>query len=267
MVHSAPVSDDILVRQDGVVATVVLNRPAMRNAINLAMWTDIARLTEKLAKDDSVWAIVYRGAGTEAFASGADISEFPASRKDTESAQRYNTTTAAAYAAVRECPKPTIAMIYGYCMGGAVGLAMACDLRFAAEGSKFGIPAARLSIIYPAEAIAQLVDLVGPAYAKDILFSARVLESREALAIGLIQRLVPAADLQKTTDDYLALLADNAPLSLRGSKLTIQSYLAGYTDESRARLRASVREASESADYREGTQAFLEKRRPKFHGR
>jgi enoyl-CoA hydratase len=267
MVHSPPVSDDILVQQDGVVATVVLNRPATRNAINLAMWTDIARLTEKLGKDDSVWAIVYRGAGTEAFASGADIAEFPASRKDTETASRYNATTAAAYAAVRECPKPTIAMIYGYCMGGAVGLAMACDLRFAAEGSKFGIPAARLSIIYPAEAIAQLVDLVGPAYAKDILFSARVLDGREALSIGLIQRLVPAADLQTTTDDYLKLLADNAPLSLHGSKLTIQSYLAGYTDESRARLRAAVREATESADYREGTQAFLEKRRPKFHGR
>src|SRR6202008_2913509 len=161
----------------------------------------------------------------------------------------------------------TIAMIYGYCMGGAVGLAMACDLRFAAEGSKFGIPAARLSIIYPAEAIAQLVDLVGPAYAKDILYSARVLDGPEALRIGLIQRLVPAADLQKTTDDYLKLLADNAPLSLRGSKLTIHSYLAGYTEESRARLRAAVPEATESADYREGTQAFLEKRRPKFHGR
>src|SRR4029453_14915771 len=220
MVHSPPVSDDILVQQDGVVATVVLNRPATRNAINPAMWTDIARLTEKLGKDDAVWAIVYRGAGTEAFASGADTPEFPAARQDTGPAPRHRAPPAAAYAGVRECPKPTIAMIYGYCMGGAVGLAMACDLRFAAEGSKFGIPAARLSIIYPAEAIAQLVDLVGPAYAKDILFSARVLDGREALSIGLIQRLVPAADLQTTTDDYLKLLADNAPLSLRGSKLT-----------------------------------------------
>jgi enoyl-CoA hydratase len=260
-------SDLILVEQADGIATVTINRPKMRNALSLAMWTAMGEVTQRLAADDSVRAIVYRGAGAQAFASGADISEFPASRKDTETASRYNATTAAAYAAVRECPKPTIAMIYGYCMGGAVGLAMACDLRFAAKGSKFGIPAARLSIIYPAEAIAQLVDLVGPAYAKDILFSARVLDGREALSIGLIQRLVPAADLQTTTDDYLKLLADNAPLSLRGSKLTIQSYLAGYTDESRARLRAAVREATESADYREGTQAFLEKRRPKFHGR
>src|SRR5580765_538819 len=267
MVHSAPVSDDILVQQDGVVATVVLNRPAMRNAINLAMWTDIARLTEKLAKDDSVWAIVYRGAGTEAFASGADISEFPASRKDTESAQRYNATTTAAYAAVRECPKPTIAMIYGYCMGGAMGVAMACDLRFAAEGSKFGIPAARLSIIYPLEAIGQLVDLVGPAYAKDILFSARTVSDREALTIGFIQRLVPPAELEQVTHDYLATLADNAPLSVRGSKAAIQAYLAGWNDDNRARLRALQIEAMTSEDYREGTRAFLEKRRPKFQGR
>src|ERR687887_1684606 len=140
---------DILVEHEGPVATVVFNRPRMRNAISLAMWTEIARVTEGLAKDDSVRAIVYRGAGTEAFASGADISEFPESRKDTETSLKYNATTTAAYAAVRECPKPTIAMIYGYCMGGAMGLAMACDLRFAAHGSKFGIPAARLNIVYP----------------------------------------------------------------------------------------------------------------------
>jgi len=155
---------DILVEQQGAIATVIFNRPRMRNAISLAMWADIATITQGLVKDDSVRAIVYRGAGTEAFASGADISEFPESRKDTETSLKYNATTSAAYAAVRECPKPTIAMVYGYCMGGAMGVAMACDLRFAAEGSKFGIPAARLSIIYPAEAIAQLVDLVGPAY-------------------------------------------------------------------------------------------------------
>jgi enoyl-CoA hydratase len=258
---------DILVQQDGPVATVVFNRPKMRNAINLAMWGEIARITEGLVKDDSVRGIVFRGAGTEAFASGADISEFQENRKDTETSLRYNATTAAAYAAIRNCPKPTVAMIYGFCMGGAMGVAMGCDLRFAAEGSKFGIPAARLSIIYPAEAIAQLVDLVGPAYAKDILFSARTLSDREALAIGLIQRLLPAADLERATYDYLKQVADNAPLSVRGSKMTIQAYLAGYTEESRQRLRALSLEAFESEDYREGTRAFLEKRPPRFQGR
>jgi enoyl-CoA hydratase len=261
------VTDDILLQQDGAIATVVLNRPRLRNAINLAMWGEIARLTEGLGKDDAVRAIVYRGAGTEAFASGADISEFPESRKDTATSLHYNAITAAAYAAVRECLKPTIAMVYGFCMGGAMGLAMACDLRFAAEGAKFGIPAARLSIVYPPEAIGQLVDLVGPAYAKDILFSARTVSDREALAIGLIQRLVPAAELERTTYEYLRLVADNAPLSVRGSKVSVQAYLAGFDDDSRARLRTLSLEAVASEDYREGTRAFLEKRRPTFQGR
>jgi enoyl-CoA hydratase/carnithine racemase len=260
-------TDDILVQHEGSIATVVINRPQQRNAISLAMWAELARVTEALVKADAVRAIVYRGAGTDAFASGADIKEFPESRKDAETAARYNATTAQAYAAVRECPKPTVAMIFGFCMGGAMGIAMGCDLRFAAEGSKFGIPAARLSIVYPAEAIAQLVDLVGPAYAKDILYSARTLGDREALAIGLIQRLVPPAELEQTTYEYLRVVADNAPLSLRGSKATIQAYLAGFDETNRARLRALSMEAATSEDYREGTRAFLEKRRPTFQGR
>lgn len=255
------------VRHEGAIATVVFNRPRVRNAISLAMWGEIARVTEGLAKDDAVRAIVYRGAGTEAFASGADISEFADHRKDTETALRYNATTAAAYAAVRECPKPTVAMIFGYCMGGAMGLAMACDLRFAAGGSKFGIPAARLSIVYPPEAVGQLVDLVGPAYAKDILYSARTLDDREALAIGLIQRCWPPAALETATYDYLRAVAENAPLSVKGSKLAIQAHLAGMTEEGRESLRALAIEAIESEDYREGTRAFLEKRRPTFQGR
>ncbi len=259
--------NDILIERHGAVATVVFNRPRTRNAITLAMWTEIARVTRELGEDDAVRAVVYRGAGREAFASGADISEFEEQRKDASSIQHYGAQTEAAYAAVRACPKPTVAMIFGYCMGGAMGIAMGCDLRFAAAGSRFGIPAARLSIVYPPSAVGQLVDLVGPAYAKDILYSARVVHADEALAIGFIQRLVPADELERATYDYLRAVAENAPLSVHGSKVTIDLYLEGFDDTRRARIRALARAASESQDYKEGTRAFLEKRPPKFQGR
>jgi enoyl-CoA hydratase/carnithine racemase len=261
------VSDEILVQQDGAIATVVVNRPRMRNAISLAMWAEIARVTERLARDDGVRAVVYRGAGTEAFASGADISEFEDNRKDRESALAYGRVTEAAYSAVRLCPKPTVAMVFGYCMGGAMAIAMGCDLRFAAEGARFGIPAARLGIIYPLDSVHQLVELVGPAYAKDILYSARTVEADEALRIGLIQRLLPADRLETATYEYLRGVADNAPLSVRGTKAQIRALFEGVTETHRRELRELALATFDSEDYREGTRAFLEKRRPAFRGR
>ncbi|PYM07973.1 MAG: enoyl-CoA hydratase [Candidatus Rokuibacteriota bacterium] len=258
---------DLLVQQDGAIATVVFNRPKLRNAISLAMWRELARITEGLAKDESIRAVVYRGAGTVAFAAGADISEFQDNRKDSASALEYNKHTDAAYTAIRTCPKPTVAMIHGFCMGGAMAIAMACDLRFAAEGAKFGIPAARLNIIYPVDAVTQLVALVGPAYAKDILYSARAVEAAEALRIGFVQRLLPEDDLERATYEYLRTVADNAPMSVRGTKALIQSILEGLTEERRAHLRKLSLEVFDSEDFKEGTRAFLEKRPPRFQGR
>jgi enoyl-CoA hydratase len=260
-------SDHILVERAGAIATVVFNRPRMRNALSLAMWTELAAVTGELAKDDAVRAVVYRGAGTEAFASGADISEFEQNRKDRASALAYNKQTEAAYTAIRHCPKPTMAMVFGYCMGGAMAVAMACDFRFAAHGARFGIPAARLSIIYGLDAVHQLVDLVGPAYAKDILYSARTLEADEALRIGFIQRLVPVEELERTTYDYLRQVAENAPLTIRGTKLQIQAVFEGVTDAHRQHMAALGIETFDSEDYREGTRAFMEKRPPRFTGR
>ncbi len=258
---------DILVQQDRSIATVVFNRPKMRNAISLAMWQELARVTEGLATDDSIRAVVFRGAGTEAFAAGADISEFQENRKDSASALHYNKQTAAAYTAIRSCPKPTVAMVYGFCMGGAMAIAMACDLRFAAEGARFGIPAAKLNIIYPVDAVAQLVQLVGPAYAKDILYSARAVDATDALAIGFIQRLVPKEQLEPATYEYLQKVAENAPMSVRGSKVMIQAILDGLTEARRAHLRTLALEVFDSEDFKEGTRAFLEKRVPRFQGR
>jgi enoyl-CoA hydratase/carnithine racemase len=147
------VSDEILVERRDRIATVVFNRPQVRNAFNLAMWSALPGIVEGLARDPEVRAIVFRGAGEEAFASGADISEFRENRKDRASAEAYNARTAAAAHAMETCPKPTVAMIYGYCMGGAVATALACDLRFSADTGKFGIPAGRLGIIYGLHAV------------------------------------------------------------------------------------------------------------------
>lgn len=258
---------DILVERDGAIATVVFNRPRMRNAISLAMWGEIARVAGEVAADAAVRAVVFRGAGVEAFASGADISEFQDNRRDRDSALRYNVQTDAAYRAIRDCSKPTVAMIHGFCMGGAVALALACDLRFAAEGSKYGIPAGRLGIVYGVDAVGRLVDLVGPAYAKDILYSARTVGDREALQMGFLQRLLPSQELETYTYDYLRRVADNAPLSVRGAKLTVESCVEGLTPARLDRIKAVAHQAYDSEDFKEGTRAFLEKRAPRFQGR
>ncbi len=260
-------SDHILVGQDGGIATITFNRPNVRNAISLAMWSEIPGIIERLNKDDSIRAILIRGAGREAFASGADIKEFQENRKDTATALAYNRTVESACAAIRSCPKPTVAMIFGFCMGGAMAIAMACDLRFAADGSKYGIPAAKLSIAYDFDAVHQFVDLVGPAYAKDILFSARTFNADEAFRIGFIQRLLPADGLEAYTYDYLRTVAANAPFSVRASKTQINAIFEGVTEAHRERMRALRLESFDSEDYKEGTRAFLEKRPPRLEGR
>jgi enoyl-CoA hydratase/carnithine racemase len=260
-------SDHILVEQSGGIATVVFNRPKVRNAISLAMWGEIAAITHRSSDDDSVRAILFRGAGQEAFASGADISEFRENRKDKATAVAYNATVEQATEAVRQCRKPTVAMIYGHCMGGGMAIALACDLRFAAEGARFGIPAAKLGIVYDFDAVRQLVDLVGPAYTKDILFSARSLHAEEAFRIGLIQRLLPVAELETHTLDYLKAVAAGAPLSVRGAKAQMQAIFEGASETHRNQMQAARLEVFDSEDYKEGTRAFLEKRPPLFKGR
>jgi enoyl-CoA hydratase/carnithine racemase len=261
------VSDELLVERADGIATVVLNRPHVRNALNLAMWSGLADVVDGLARDPSVRAVVLRGAGREAFASGADISEFGEVRKDRASAEAYNARTEAAYHAIETCPKPTVAMIFGYCMGGAIALAMACDLRFTAETGRFAIPAARLGIIYGRRSVSRLVGLVGPAAAKDILFSARVFDAVEAHAMGFVNRVLAVEELTPFTYDYLRRVADNAPLSVQGAKLIVEAVAHDGGATRRAEIDGLQLAAYESWDYQEGTRAFLEKRRPRFQGR
>ncbi|HEX7126007.1 MAG TPA: enoyl-CoA hydratase-related protein [Thermodesulfobacteriota bacterium] len=247
------------------MATVTLNRPQVRNAVTLAMWRAMPDLFARLGADGSVRAVVVRGAGTEAFTSGADIAEF----RDGES-RAYHEAYEAAVEAVAACPKPVVAMVHGYCMGGGVGLALACDLRFAADDARFAVPAARLSIAYPVASVRRLVALVGPSRAKDILFSARVLGADEALRIGFVDRVVATGELEAATRAYLRDLAALAPLSQRASKGFVDGLVAGRLaagkpiPEDLARLAS---DCHDSADYAEGVCAFLEKRPPRFTGR
>ena len=260
-------SDRILVERADGVATVTFNRPRVRNALNLAMWTALPDIVDGLARDPEVRAVVFRGAGQEAFASGADISEFREVRKDEASAQAYNARTEAAYHAIETCPKPTVAMIYGYCMGGAIALAMACDLRFSAATGKFAIPAARLGIIYGRHSVKRLASLVGPAAAKDILFSARVFDAAEAHAMGFVDRVLAVAELAPYTYEYLRRVAENAPLSVQGAKLIVEAVADDGGVARQAEIDRLQLAAYESRDYQEGTRAFLEKRQPRFEGR
>jgi enoyl-CoA hydratase len=260
-------TEHILVQKADGIATVTFNRPQVRNAVSLAMWSEMGNIAGRLAQDADVRAILFRGAGQEAFASGADISEFKEVRKDTATAMAYNQTVEDSCNAIRRCPKPTVAMIFGFCMGGGMAIAMSCDLRFAAEGSRYGIPAAKLGIVYAFDAVRQLVDLVGPAYAKDILFSGRALTAEEAFRIGFIQRLIPVSDLEVNTYDYLRTVASNAPLSLQGSKTQLQAIFEGITDTLQDEMRAIRTKIFDTEDYKEGARAFLEKRPPRFQGK
>jgi len=260
------VSDELLVDRKGAVATITINRPKQRNAMNASMWERIPILFEELGRDDHVRAIVLRGAGLRSFVSGADISEFDALRNDSKTARAYNTLLNRANRTIQVCPKPTVAMIFGYCMGGGMTLATSCDLRFAAQGSTFSIPAGRLSIVYGVEATMPLVHLVGPSRAKEMLFSARTLDSQEALAIGLVNRVLPVDELESFTYDYLQKVAANAPLTVRGAKAVIAAILEHDPVKTQVADQLAL-SAFDSEDYREAVRAFLEKRSPRFQGR
>jgi enoyl-CoA hydratase/carnithine racemase len=257
------VTDDLVVNRDGAIATVLLNRPATHNAITLAMYSALPGIMADLADDASVKVVVFRGAGTKAFASGADISEFEQVRGNAASARAYNEKVAAAERAIEQFPKPTIALIHGYCIGGGAGLALAADLRFGDERTTIAITPAKLGLVYGLESTKRLVDLVGPARAKWMLMSGEQIHAEDALRLGLLDELVPADALDKHTYDFARLLTTRAQFSVRAAKTIINRIVAGqYTDdEVTTHLRNSC---FDTADYREGVRAFLEKRPPRF---
>ena len=257
-------TEEIFVNRSGVMAELVLNRPAKRNAITSAMWMAIPELLTPLADDPAVKLLVVRGAGGS-FAAGADIGEFEKVYATREGAGRYSRSIGFALDALAAFPKPTIARIEGACVGGGCGVALSCDLRFAAEGSRFAITPAKLGLTYTLNDTKRLIDAVGVSYAKDILYSGRLLDAEEALRIGLINRRVPTDELDASIAAYADGLAETSSHSARMTK-KIVSLIRSGVDADTDETRQIFLDAFQGEDFQEGYRAFLEKRKPKFPG-
>lgn len=246
------------------VALVTLNRPERRNSLTLALWRELAALYRELARDERVRSVILTGAGGH-FCAGADISEFPEVRATAEQARIYSAAVDETNDAILELPKPTIAVIEGFCMGGGLGLAVANDFRVADADASFSIPAARLGIVYGAKETRNLYNIVGLSHAKRLLFGAERISAQRAAAINLVD-CIAEGKAHKAGRELAARLAENAPLSIAGSKLILrQLSTEGVLDM--AAIAAAEARAAGSEDYAEAVRAFAEKRKPTFRGK
>lgn len=259
-------TDKVLSRREGRVGSLIFNNPERRNAVSLDMWDAARRIMEDFAKDDDVRVVVITGAGGKAFVSGADISRFESERANEEAQARYSAIVANANDLVYEFPKPTVAMIRGYCLGGGLGLAVCCDLRIASDDSRFGIPAAKLGVGYGFAGIKRLADLVGPSFTKEIFYTARQFDAAEALAMGLVNRVVPADQLEAYVKDYTDTISTNAPLTVNAVKFIANQTVVDADKRDLDRCAALVKRCFDSNDFIEGRRAFMEKRKPAFTG-
>lgn len=259
-------TDKVLARVDDGVGWMTLNNPERHNAISLEMWEAALEIMAGFAADPSVRVMVLTGAGGKAFASGADISRFKDERQEADALAHYQATTQKAYEALQALPIPTIAMIRGYCIGGGTALSVCCDLRVCTENARFGIPAAKLGLGYGLGRTQPLVDLIGPAFAKEMFFTGRLFDAREAERMGLVNRVVADDRLEPTVEEMARTIAANAPLTVRCSKLVVGEILKDGPARDVAATERAVEACFRSRDYQEGQAAFTEKRPPRFIG-
>ena len=263
----APEAGRITTRVDGRIGWLIFDNAARRNAMSLDMWTQAADALEDFDRNEAIRVVVMRGAGGKAFVSGGDISQYGANRDNPEQAAAYAARIDWARDRMSAFAKPMIAMIEGYCLGGGVRIALMADIRVASDASIFGIPAARLGLGYGFESVTKLIETIGAAATRDLLFSARRINAREAQAIGLITQAAPLADLERTVQNLASSIASNAPLTIRAAKIAIAEALRSPAERNMSAVAASIEDCFASADYRIGREAFLEKRSPEFTGR
>lgn len=260
-------------RTDRMIASVtegigwmVFNNPKRHNALSLEMWKGISDIVNYFESQSEVRVVVMRGAGEKAFVSGADITEFDKNRSSAEQEQDYGKVSAQGARSLSSMTKPLIALVTGYCIGGGLATALHADIRFATPDSTFGIPAAKLGLGYDYEGLAKLSRIVGPARARDILFSARFLSAEEAYQCGIVQFISERETIESEVTDYAQRIANNAPLTVRAAKAAVNAYESQPDNQAIQEVRTLVRECFNSKDYKEGRKAFAEKRPPKFKG-
>ncbi|NPU66832.1 enoyl-CoA hydratase [Bradyrhizobium sp. 83012] len=257
----------ILLTVDDRIGIVTFNNPDKRNAMSLEMWEGLGQALVALRDDPDIRVVVLAGAGDRAFVSGADISQFEQSRHNAEASEAYARKSTAQRALLADYPKPTIACIRGFCLGGGLQIAMLTDMRFASEDSQFGIPAARLGIAYGYDGLRNLVSLVGPSQARLLLYTGMRIDAREALRIGLVDRMMGTDELLPATLDIAHTIAGNAPLAIQAAKITIAEVLKDESRRDMAAIRRIGDACMDSDDFREGRRAFMDKRKPAFKGR
>jgi enoyl-CoA hydratase len=259
-------TDKMLSRKEGGVGYLIFNNPERHNAVSLDMWDAASGILADFAADKAIRVVVLTGAGGKAFVSGADISKFESERSNKDMIDRYNVVVDQANSAVYDFPKPTIAMIRGYCIGGGVGLALCCDMRICSDNSKFGVPAAKLGLGYGFKGIKKLVDVVGPSFAMEIFYTARQFTAAEALQMGLVNRSVAEGELEAYVRNYAETISGNAPLTVDAVKYIVGQAVTPESERNLKKCADLVSQCFASNDYSEGRKAFMEKRKPAFTG-
>jgi len=260
-------TERLIVEKQGPIGWLTFNNPARRNAVSIDMWEAIPKALDRFEQDPQIRVVVLKGEGDKAFVSGADVSQYEKQRSSAEGIQYYEEIAGRVQERLQACDKVIIAMIRGYCLGAGVNISLCCDLRIAAEDAKFGVPAARLGLGYRASSLKNLVDTIGPAFAREVLLTGRQFSAEEAKTMGWVHRVAPVAGLEPLVLETCAMIAENAPLTIRASKRIVRELTKSSSEFDAQACAALVKQCFDSQDYIEGRRAFMEKRKPEFKGK